>query len=97
VLLAHEQKFDIVVTDIVMPEQEGIETILTLRKDGLATPILAMSGGGALDNTFYLRSARALGADDTIAKPFTAGDLLSKVTRLIEGQAGGKAAAASAL
>jgi DNA-binding response OmpR family regulator len=84
VQLAHEQDFDVVVTDIVMPEQEGIETILTLRRNGMHAPILAMSGGGSLDNTFYLRSAQALGANDTIAKPFTAGDLTAKVTLLLE-------------
>lgn len=74
--------FDVVITDIVMPDQEGIETIRGLRRDGVTTPILAMSGGGALDNAFYLRTAAALGADDTIAKPFTASTLLARIDRL---------------
>jgi CheY-like chemotaxis protein len=85
VQLASEQSFDMIVTDIVMPDQEGIETIMTLRRDGKHMPILAMSGGGALDNSFYLRSAQALGANDTIAKPFTSSDLLGKVSRLLDG------------
>lgn len=83
--LAGEQAFDMVVTDIVMPDQEGIETIMAMRRNGLTLPILAMSGGGTLDNTFYLRSAQVLGANDTIAKPFTATDLLDKVTSLLGG------------
>jgi DNA-binding response OmpR family regulator len=83
VQLANEQPFDMIVTDIVMPDQEGIETIMTLRRGGMNMPILAMSGGGTLDNTFYLRSAQALGANDTIAKPFTSSDLLGKISRLL--------------
>ena len=78
--------FDLAITDIVMPDQEGIETIRGLRRDGVTIPILAMSGGGALDNMFYLRTAAALGADDTIAKPFTASTLLARVDRLVFGK-----------
>lgn len=85
VQLVNEQSFDLVLTDIVMPDQEGIETIMTLRRDGRKVPILAMSGGGALDNTFYLRSAQALGANDTIAKPFTSSELLDKIAGLLGG------------
>jgi DNA-binding response OmpR family regulator len=90
--MLREGSFDIAITDIVMPEQEGIETIRGLRKDGVTTPIIAMSGGGALDNTFYLRSAEALGADETIAKPFTAPALLAKVERLTHPKGDGSAA-----
>lgn len=83
VQIAGEQPFDIIVTDIVMPDQEGIETIMMLRRGGMNMPILAMSGGGTLDNTFYLRSAQALGANDTIAKPFTSTDLIGKISHLL--------------
>jgi DNA-binding response OmpR family regulator len=83
--MLRDETFDVAITDIVMPDQEGLETIRGLRRDGIATPILAMSGGGALDNTFYLRSAQALGADDTIEKPFTASALLARVDRLVFG------------
>jgi DNA-binding response OmpR family regulator len=81
--MLRDDNFDVAITDIVMPDQEGIETIRGLRRDGVTTPILAMSGGGALDNTFYLRTAAALGASDTIEKPFTASMLLARIDRLV--------------
>lgn len=73
---------DIVVTDIVMPEKEGIETIIELRRECPSVPIVAMSG----DQTgweAYLRYAQILGADGTLAKPFRAKDLLREIDRLL--------------
>ena len=73
---------DVVITDIVMPEQEGAETILLLRKERPEVRIIAISGGARTGNLDYLDMARALGADDVIRKPFEAEELLSRLARL---------------
>ena len=82
---------DLVITDILMPEQEGIETIRQMRRERPHTKIVAISGGGQPHGFDILTMARRLGADDVIAKPFGAEELLGSVGRLAP--AGGEAAA----
>lgn len=65
-----KQKFDAVITDILMPEKEGIETILQMRAISQSTRIVAMSGGGGAGNMDFLRMAQRLGADAALPKPF---------------------------
>ena len=60
---------DLVITDIIMPEKEGIETIRDIREVSPNAKIIAISGGGRIGNTDFLRIARQLGASDVIAKP----------------------------
>jgi DNA-binding response OmpR family regulator len=67
---------DLVITDIVMPDQEGIQTINEMRRERPDAKIIAISGGGLLGNTDFLKFARVLGATDTIAKPFDPNELL---------------------
>jgi CheY-like chemotaxis protein len=79
---------DIVVTDIIMPKKEGIETILDLRQENPSTLILAISGGatnsgGSLVPLDYLGLAKGLGADGVLAKPFRAADLLQEIDNLL--------------
>jgi len=71
----------LVITDIVMPDMEGIELIRTLRQEAPNLLILAISGGSNL--ALYLRSATALGATAALAKPFAAGELLTAVSDLL--------------
>jgi DNA-binding response OmpR family regulator len=73
---------DIVVSDIVMPKKEGIETILELRRENPALLILAISGN-LTGSTNYLRFAEKLGANGTLAKPFRAADLLREINNLM--------------
>jgi DNA-binding response OmpR family regulator len=76
-------KAPLAIVDIIMPEREGISTIQEIKTISPATRILAVSGGGFGDPGLYLESARMLGADDTLAKPFRPVDLLDRVKRLL--------------
>jgi CheY-like chemotaxis protein len=69
---------DLVITDIFMPEQDGIETIRMLRKLRPTIRIIAISGG-IVGDRIYLREAKALGADGVLSKPFRREDLLNLV------------------
>lgn len=73
---------DIVVTDIVMPEREGLETIMAIKSDRPDVPILAISGGGRSGATPFLDLARHLGADDVLAKPFRGAQLAERIATL---------------
>lgn len=69
-LFAHANA-DLVITDIVMPEKEGIEVLMELRKEEPPVKIIAMSGGGRVGATDYLRIATQLGAAKVLTKPFS--------------------------
>lgn len=74
--------FSLVITDILMPEKEGIETIREIRNDFPWIRILAISGGGILIPENYLNLARSMGADAILSKPFGKKELLSAVESL---------------
>jgi two-component system, chemotaxis family, chemotaxis protein CheY len=74
---------EVVIVDIVMPEQEGIETILAIRRESPRVKVIAISGAGPVGDVDVLKMARALGADDVISKPFRAQELLSRVRSLV--------------
>ncbi|MGE3782609.1 MAG: response regulator [Alphaproteobacteria bacterium] len=71
----------LVITDLVMPGMEGIETILQLSRERPEVPVLAISG--AEPASVYLRAATALGAACSLAKPFTVDQLLTVVDGLL--------------
>jgi DNA-binding response OmpR family regulator len=76
-------KPDLVITDIIMPNKEGIETILELKRLNKDVKIIAISGGGRTNAKDNLRSAKLLGASLTISKPFESSELLDTVRKLI--------------
>ncbi len=80
-----DQDLDLIVLDLVMPEVDGIETLRTIREARGAFKILAISGGGRVGAENYLVVARMLGADRTLAKPFSAPDFLREVDELLTG------------
>lgn len=81
-VLFHREQPQIVVTDIIMPEQEGIETIVAMRRAKPDVRIIAISGGGAVGDLDVLKMAQLLGADEVIEKPFRAENLLARVRAL---------------
>src|ERR1051326_6890432 len=72
---------DLVITDLIMPEQEGMETIRQIRSESSDVKIIAISGGGRLCNFDMLPIAERMGADDILHKPFDAQELLQRVGR----------------
>lgn len=81
---AREEKPDIVVTDILMPDKEGIETILELQAMDSGIRIIAMSGGGSSKNMSFLEMAKKVGARHVLNKPFKSSVLLGAVKSLLE-------------
>src|ERR1700682_5091432 len=76
---------DLVITDIIMPEQEGIQTITEMRKAKPDAKIIVISGSGSIGNIDFLRIAQHLGAFDAVAKPFDRDDLLKRVRDCLNG------------
>jgi len=76
-------KPDLVITDIIMPEKEGLETILAIRKLDPLVPIIAISGGGRTGNADYLPLAAKFGATATLTKPFGATALRELVGKML--------------
>ncbi|MBN2280044.1 MAG: response regulator [Candidatus Marinimicrobia bacterium] len=78
-ILHQNTDIDLIITDIVMPEKEGIETIIDVRKEFKNIKIIAISGGGKLKPEGYLLLARKLGADNILKKPFDNDELIAMV------------------
>src|SRR5262249_49867396 len=77
---------DLVITDILMPEQEGLETIIALQRINPQVKIIAMTGGGQMSAMDFLEVATVLGAQHTLRKPFTRQELLAAVYALTQGE-----------
>jgi CheY-like chemotaxis protein len=74
---------DLLVTDIVMPEMDGVETVRAVRQLDANLPILAISGGGSFDPKDYLGIAQAFGATAVLPKPFRPAELVDLVSQLL--------------
>lgn len=85
----------LIITDIIMPEMEGIELILNARATFPNLPIIAISGGGRTNRMDVLYLAQQLGAAAILPKPFTRGDLIAAIDKAIglpnSGQSGARA------
>ena len=75
--------FDLMIIDLVMPEKEGIETIIEIRQKHPDLKIIAISGGGRGSAGDYLAMATQLGAARTLEKPFTNDTLLDTVRAVL--------------
>ena len=76
---------DLVITDILMPEMDGIEVITTLYDRAPDLPVIAVSGGGRLPKELVLGTAGVLGAVHTMSKPFDNEELLDKIAEILGG------------
>ncbi len=74
---------DLVITDLFMPDKEGIETIRAIRQDHPDLPIIAMTGGGYHNNLELLAMAEKFGANARLAKPFRSEELLAVVAKVL--------------
>ncbi len=78
------RQFDLLITDLLMPEKDGIETILEIRRADARLPILAISGGGRYGaRSDLLGMAQKLGATAALEKPFSKEELLAAVERCL--------------
>ena len=81
-VLRHE--LDLIITDILMPDQEGIETIQQIRRLQPAIPLIAMSGIASEGEFSVLKDALLMGATTTLEKPFDLTQLIAAVDRLLQ-------------
>jgi DNA-binding response OmpR family regulator len=75
---------DLVITDVMMPDQDGLEVIMAIRGGKNPTPILAMTGHPG-ETELYLRLAKSLGAQRILAKPFRMEELFGAIDELVSG------------
>jgi len=80
-----ERQPQLVITDIVMPDKEGIGTILDIRRVDKDVGIIAVSGGGVDIGLGYLKVATRMGANAALAKPFMAAELTDLVEAVLSG------------
>jgi DNA-binding response OmpR family regulator len=81
--IAEVRDIDLLITDLVMPEQEGVETIIRIRRKRPGLPIIAMSGAGDARAGTYLKIAGNLGANLLLAKPFEHVNLIRAIDGLL--------------
>jgi DNA-binding response OmpR family regulator len=77
-------KPDVVVTDILMPEKEGMETIVEVRRLNPGVPIIAMSGAAPTGNISFLKIAQKLGANRTLSKPFAMDAFVAAIAAVVK-------------
>jgi CheY-like chemotaxis protein len=88
-----ETQPDLVLTDIMMPERDGIETMMEIRRHCPQAKILAMTGFRHSGSVDFGEMLRRLGADDVLIKPFDPEVLLAKVDRLVNRDGAARSAA----
>jgi len=75
---------DLVITDLIMPEEDGLKVIMRMRELKPSIKIIAISGGGKAGPGSYLNLAKALGADAIYSKPFSVNDMITKIEELLD-------------
>ena len=80
--LLESDRFDLVITDILMPDTDGMEVLRALRRMESRPPVIAISGGGRSGSADYLEVAANLGANETLLKPFDIRELNAAIERV---------------
>ncbi len=75
---------DLVITDLIMPDEDGLKVIMKIREIKPGIKVIAISGGGKAGPASYLNLAKALGADAIYSKPFSINDLVLKINDLLK-------------
>ncbi len=75
---------DLVITDLIMPDEDGLKVIMKIREMKRSIKIIAISGGGKAGPGSYLDLAKALGADVVYSKPFSINELILKIEDLLK-------------
>ncbi|MEA1928732.1 MAG: response regulator [Candidatus Auribacterota bacterium] len=81
--IIHDTSIDIVITDLLMPDKDGLELITELRRDLPEQKIIAISAGGRIGPSTYLDMAKKLGADRVFSKPFDQKEIVQAVEELL--------------
>ena len=81
--LFEKNGYNLIITDIFMPQKEGLEIILELRKKYPKLKIIAISGGGRFGPEGYLPSAKLFGADMIFQKPFVQKEFIEAISKLL--------------
>lgn len=82
--LFQQHRPELSIVDIIMPEMDGIEVIIEMRRDRPQAKIIAISGGGQTQGLHFLDMAKKLGAVEALAKPFRVKQLLEAVDRALQ-------------
>jgi CheY-like chemotaxis protein len=75
---------DLVITDLIMPDEDGLKVIMKIRELKKEIKIIAISGGGKAGPGSYLNLAKALGANAVYSKPFSINDMMLKIEELLK-------------
>jgi CheY-like chemotaxis protein len=75
---------DLVITDLIMPDEDGLKVIMKIRDLKKGIKVIAISGGGKAGPGSYLNLAKALGADAVYSKPFSINDIIVKIEELLK-------------
>ncbi len=74
--------FPLILTDVLMPDQDGLFLVNYIKENGIDSKIIVMSGGGKLTSDYYLNMAKDFGVDATLKKPFSEEEIISTIRSL---------------
>ena len=77
---------DMVITDLIMPDEDGLKVIMKIKEIKPSIKIIAISGGGKAGPGNYLNLAKALGADEIFPKPFSINEMIKKIDELLNAE-----------
>ena len=85
--ISNSNSIDLLISDLVMPEKNGIDMIMEFKKTHPEIKILAISGGGGITGRFdYLPIAKLVGAEDTLKKPFSVNELRTSIDTILDSE-----------
>jgi DNA-binding response OmpR family regulator len=82
------ESFDLIITDLIMPEKEGVQMIREIRQRHPSIKIIAISGGGRIEPGEHLPTARKVGANACLRKPFSMESLFTAISKVFEEEEG---------